>query len=352
MGFLWFAIISVMLTCYVVLDGFDLGAGALHLFLGRTDEERRKIMKSIGPVWDANEVWLLATGGVLYFVFPQLYASSFSGFYLPLMMVLWLLMLRAIGLEFRAHIDEGVWASFFDGIFALGSLLLAIFYGAALGNVVRGLPLGPDHYFFLPLWTNWNVGAHPGVLDWYTVLSGVVALVALCMHGANYIAMKTDGELNQRARKTSLVLTPVLVLLTLLSLYATLSIRPNLLANYNALPIGYIIPVLVFASLVAVIIFQKKKLELAAFISGASYLVFMMVGAVYSLYPVILPSIDPQYSLTIENSITSAYALQIGLRWWLIGIVIAIGYFVFLYRMFRGKVDLSGNGGYGSENVR
>ena len=112
MGFLWFAIISVMLTAYVILDGFDMGAGALHLFLGRTDDERKKIIRSIGPVWDGNEVWLLATGGVLYFVFPQLYASSFSGFYLPLMMVLWLLMLRAIGLEFRTHIKDGIWASF------------------------------------------------------------------------------------------------------------------------------------------------------------------------------------------------------------------------------------------------
>jgi cytochrome d ubiquinol oxidase subunit II len=347
MGFLWFAIISVMLTGYVILDGFDLGAGALHLFLGRTDAERRKIIKSIGPVWDGNEVWLLATGGVLYFVFPQLYASSFSGFYLPLMMVLWLLMLRAIGLEFRTHINDGIWASFFDGIFSIGSLLLAVFYGAALGNVVRGLPLGPDHYFFLPLWTNWGVGVHPGVLDWYTVLSGVVALVALCVHGANYIVCKTDGDLNERARKTSLFLTPVLLLLTLVSLFATLSIHPNLLANYKALPIGFAIPVLVFASLIAVFVFQKGRQEVAAFVSGALYLAFMLVGAVYSLYPVILPSIDPQYSLTIENSITASYALQIGLRWWIIGIVIALGYFVFLYRMFRGKVTLENHGGYG-----
>jgi cytochrome d ubiquinol oxidase subunit II len=346
-GFLWFSIISVMLTIYVILDGFDLGAGALHLFLGRTDAERRKIMKSIGPVWDGNEVWLLATGGVLYFVFPQLYASSFSGFYLPLMMVLWLLMLRAIGLEFRTHIDEGVWANFFDGIFSLGSLLLCIFYGAALGNVVRGLPLGPDHYFFLPLWTNWNVAPLQGVLDWYTVLSGVVALVALCMHGANYLVVKTDGELNQRARTTSLVLTPVLLVLTILSLVATIAIHPNITANYNALPIGYVIPVGVFASLVAVFIFQKGRKEMAAFISGALYLLFMMVGAVYALYPVILPAMDPQYSLTIKNSITSAYALEVGLRWWIVGILIAIAYFVFLYRMFRGKVKLEEGSGYG-----
>lgn len=347
MGFLWFAIISVMLTGYVILDGFDIGAGALHLFLGRTDAERRKILRSIGPVWDGNEVWLLATGGVLYFVFPQLYASSFSGFYLPLMIVLWLLMLRAIGVEFRTHINDGIWASFFDGIFSVGSLLLAVFYGAALGNVVRGLPLGADHYFFLPLWTNWQVGVHPGVLDWYTVLSGVVALVALCVHGANYIVVKTDGDLNERARKISLALTPVLLLLTLVSLLATFSIHPGIVANYNALKIGYAIPVLVFASLIAVFLFQKGRREVAAFVSGALYLAFMLVGAVFSLYPVILPAIDPQYSLTISNSITASYALQVGLRWWIVGMVIALVYFVFLYRMFRGKVVLDGDGSYG-----
>jgi len=347
MGLLWFAIISVMLAVYVVLDGFDLGVGSLHLFLGRNDSERKQLIRSIGPVWDGNEVWLLATGGVLYFVFPQLYASSFSGFYLPLTIVLWLLMLRAIGLEFRTHIHDEVWAQFFDGIFCVGSLLLAVFYGAALGNVVRGLPLGPDHYFFLPLWTDWRVGANPGVLDWYTVLSGVVALVALCVHGANYVVLKTEGELHERARMVSLVLTPVLLLLTLTSLAATLSIRPDLLANYHALPIGYAIPMLVLVSLAGIFFFQRRRQELQAFLSGAAYLILMLVGAVYSLYPVILPAIDPQYNLTIENSITSSYALKVGLRWWIVGIVIAIGYFVFLYRMFRGKVSLEDEGSYG-----
>jgi cytochrome d ubiquinol oxidase subunit II len=346
-GFLWFSIISVMLAIYVILDGFDIGAGALHLFLGRTDAERRKIIKSIGPVWDGNEVWLLATGGVLYFVFPQLYASSFSGFYLPLMMVLWLLMLRAIGLEFRTHINDGIWAAFFDAIFSIGSLLLAIFYGAALGNIVRGLPLGPDHYFFLPLWTNWNVGAHPGVLDWYTVLSGVVVLVALLVHGANYLVCKTDGDLHERARTTSLVLTPVLLVLTLVSLAATLAIHPGIVANYNTLKIGYIVPFLVFVSLIGIFVFQRARKEVLAFVCGGLYLALMLVGAVYALYPVILPAVDPQYNLTIANSITGSYALQVGLRWWIFGIIIALGYFVFLYRMFRGKVTVEDGGGYG-----
>src|SRR3989449_3642941 len=140
-----------MIAAYVVLDGFDLGAGIVHLVAARTDAERRLVLRSIGPFWDGNEVWLLAAGGTLYFAFPQLYASSFSGFYLPLMMVLWLLMLRAIGIEFRTHMENPVWQGFFDVIFSVASVLLAIFFGAALGNVIRGVPLGQDGYFFDPL---------------------------------------------------------------------------------------------------------------------------------------------------------------------------------------------------------
>src|SRR6202046_2051581 len=159
MGTLWFMIVAVMLAAYVVLDGFDLGAGVGYLVSAKTSEDRRMVLRSIGPVWDGNEVWLLAAGGTLYFAFPLLYASSFSGFYLPLMMVLWLLMLRAIGIEFRAHVQEKVWKGFFETIFGGSIILLAIFFGAALGNVVRGVPLNAEGYFFEPLWTNWRVGA-------------------------------------------------------------------------------------------------------------------------------------------------------------------------------------------------
>src|SRR5512143_3245862 len=137
---LWFVIVALMLVAYVVLDGFDIGAGVIHLIAGRTDEERRTILRAIGPVWDGNEVWLLAAGGTLYFAFPLLYASGFSGFYLPLMMVLWLLILRGIGIELRLHIDSPVWRSLFGGAFGISSLLLAVFIGAALGNVMRGVP--------------------------------------------------------------------------------------------------------------------------------------------------------------------------------------------------------------------
>src|SRR5947199_4363263 len=154
MGFFWFWIVAVMIVAYVVFDGFDIGVGILHLLVPRTEQERQISVRSIGPVWDGIEVWLLAGGGTLFFAFPLLYASSFSGFYLPLNMVLWLLILRGIGIEFRMYIDNKVWRDFFDGLFAIGSLLLTIFFGAALGNVIRGVSLVADHYFILPLWTD------------------------------------------------------------------------------------------------------------------------------------------------------------------------------------------------------
>src|SRR5271157_1151512 len=174
MGSIWFCLVAVMLAGYVVLDGFDLGAGILHLWIARTDAERRVVLRSIGPVWDGNEVWLLAAGGTLYFAFPALYAAGFSGFYLPLMMVLCLLILRGISLEFRSHLSGRIWPPFWDAAFSFASILLAIFFGAALGNVVRGVPFDASGGFFEPLWTNFRPFGQTGILDWYTVLVGVV----------------------------------------------------------------------------------------------------------------------------------------------------------------------------------
>ena len=341
---LWFIVVAVMLAAYVVLDGFDLGAGVIYLYAAQNSNERCVILRAIGPVWDGNEVWLLA-GGTLYFAFPQLYASSFSGFYLPLMMVLWLLMLRAIGIEFRSHIENPVWQGFFDVVFFASSALLAIFFGAALGNVVRGVPLGPDGYFFEALWTNWRVGPNPGILDWYTVMTGVIALVTLTAHGALYVVTKTEGDVNARARKVALLMWPIQVLLTLVSLIATYLIKPEILQNYHAHPIGFLVPILVVASLVIMIRGIVSHKEKPAFLASGLYIASMLVGAAFALYPVVLPaSTDPGYSLTIYNSAAGRHGLMVGLAWWCIGIVLALGYFVLIFRMFRGKVRLEGGG--------
>lgn len=342
---LWFMIVAVMVAAYVVLDGFDLGAGVIYLVAAKTAEERQTIMRAIGPVWDGNEVWLLAAGGTLYFAFPLLYASSFSGFYLPLMMVLWLLMLRGIGIELRMHSDNPVWRGFFDVIFCMSSVLLCIFFGAALGNVVRGVPLGPDQYFFEPLWTNFRVGTNNGILDWYTVLTGVIALVTLTAHGSLYVAVKTEGALNERARTTALWLWPAQVLLTVVGLVATVSINHGVLDNYKQHMVGFAIPVLVYASLAVMMHGILKRKEKMAFVASSLYIVGMLVGAAFALYPVVLPaSTDPARSLTIYNTAAGHHGLTVGLTWWILGMIIAIGYFFFLFRMFKGKVRLEGEG--------
>src|SRR3982075_3952475 len=198
---IWFCLVALMIALYVLLDGFDLGAGAIHLIVAKTDEERRQVLASIGPVWDGNEVWLVAAGGTLYFAFPALYASAFSGFYLPLMIVLWLLILRGTSIEFRNHIKSRVWDALWDFVFSASSLLLAVFFGAALANVVRGVPLDATGYFFEPLWTDFRLGEQTGILDWYTILVAVLGLLALVMHGALWVQMKTTDAVNQRSAK-------------------------------------------------------------------------------------------------------------------------------------------------------
>lgn len=341
MLFIWFWLVAIMITAYVVLDGFDLGAGVLHLLIAKTDQERRAILRTIGPVWDGNEVWLLAGGGTLFFAFPLLYASGFSGFYLPLTIVLWLLVLRGIGVELRMHLDTTVWRGFFDGCFAFSSLLLTIFFGAALGNVVRGVPLNKEGYFFLPLWTNWRTGPEPGILDWYTVIAGVIALLALTIHGAHYVAIKTSGDLNLRARRMAAMLWPALAMVTLVSLWATISIRPEVLANYRHHPVLYIIPLAVALSLVAMMLHGRRKNDRASFLSSSAYLIFMLVGAAAAVYPNLLMSTtDPALNITVYNAAAGSYALSFGLIWWGFGMALALGYTVFIYRMFRGKVAM------------
>src|SRR6266700_1314483 len=247
---LWFILVAFMLSMYVLLDGFHLGAGVLHLFVARTNQERRMILNAIGPVWDGNEVWLIAAGGTLFFSFPVLYAASFSGFYLPLIIVLWLLMLRGISIELRSHIQNPVWVSFWDGVFFLGSALLAIFYGAALGNVIRGVPLGSNAVFFEALWTDFNpYSANPGILDWYTILIGLLALAALTAHGASYIAMKTEGELNARSRRIARLAWLVTIVLSVLATIATFSVQPAIIASFGSRPWEIIFPLIALVGL-------------------------------------------------------------------------------------------------------
>jgi cytochrome d ubiquinol oxidase subunit II len=345
MGFIWFWLVAVMIVGYVVLDGFDLGVGVLHIFLPRSEADRKTLLASIGPVWDGNEVWLLAGGGTLYFAFPLLYASAFSGFYLPLMIVLWLLILRGISLELRNHLETGVWQTLLDGLFGFASALLTIFYGAALANVIRGVPLGADGYFFLPLWTDWKPGVAPGILDWYTVIGGLVALVALTLHGALWLSLKAAGDLEQRARHLVRPLWMILLGLTAVSLFATIAVRPSTLDNYFHYPITFIVPVGVVGSLIALLLWNEKGNALKAFLASCFYLFFMLAGACWGLYPTLLPATTgADRNITLDRALSGPHTLSVGLVWWTFGMTLAIAYVVFVYSRFKGKAETPASG--------
>lgn len=337
---IWFCLIAVMIALYVLLDGFDLGAGAIHLYVARTDEERRQVLASIGPVWDGNEVWLLAAGGTLYFAFPVLYASAFSGFYLPLMMVLWLLILRGTSIEFRNHIRSAVWDPFWDFLFCASSLLLAVFFGAALGNVARGVPLDETGYFFEPLWTNFGLGPQTGILDWFTVTVGLCALAALMMHGALWVSLKTTGPVSDRSTRLAKYMWVAVILLTLIVSGLTFDVQLQVLQNFSRWPWGYVFPLVAIAGAVGVMFFLRRRDTMKAFLSSCAYLTGMLTSVVFGVYPMVLPARDPRFSLTISNAKAGDYGLKVGLVWWVIGMILAFAYFRFLYRAFAGKVSV------------
>jgi len=343
---LWFCLVAVMIAGYVVLDGFDLGAGIVHFCVARTEPERRMVLRSIGPVWDGNEVWLLAAGGTLYFAFPGLYASSFSGFYLPLMMVLWLLILRGVSIEFRNHIDSPVWKPIWDAGFMLSGALLAIFYGAALGNVIRGVPLDASGMFFLPLWTDFGVSGPLGILDWYTVSVGVLAFLALVQHGALWVALKTSGDVSRRASNVAAAAWFAVVVMTVLVTILTMRVQPQVEANLSAHPWGYVFPLVAVGGLLAVPGRGHGRRPRMGFLGSCAYLIGMLTSAAFGVFPYVLPARpETGLGLTIYNSAAGSYGLWVGLIWYIPGMVLALGYFVFVYRHFAGKVRME-EGGY------
>jgi len=338
---LWFCLVAIMIAGYVILDGFDLGAGAVHFFAAKTSEERRAVLGTIGPVWDGNEVWLLAAGGTLYFAFPALYATAFSGFYLPLMIVLWLLILRGLSIEFRNHIDSPAWTPLWDALFAGSSILLAVVLGAALGNVVRGVPLDPEGRFFEPLWTNFLPGPRSGILDWYTVLVGLTSLAALAMHGALWVALKTPEPIAGRAREiASRVWWGVLALTGVITLF-TMRLQPQVPANLARWPWGTIFPLLALAGLIGVPWFLARRADGRAFFASTAYLAGMLTSAAFGLYPYVLPaSTGIERGLTVHTAAAGESGLRIGVVWWTIGMALAVAYHVFVYRHFAGRVAI------------
>ena len=346
---LWFALAAVMVAIYVVLDGFDFGAGALHLAVAKSDRERRQLLAAIGPFWDGNEVWLLAAGGVLFLAFPKVLAAGLSGFYLAIFMLLWVLILRGAAIELRSHVEDRMWRSFWDAAFCLASALAPVLLGAALGNVLRGVPLGADGWFALPLFASFSpypgAGGELGILDWYTLLCGVTALVAILHHGALFLAWKTDGEVRGRSVRTAAILFAPLIVLWLLATFATARLAPEIFRALGARPLAWLATLLFLAGLSASFVGRQRGRDLVAFLGSSAFLLGVLAATAASVYPVWLRSSgEAPLSLTALNSASGEYSLRVGLYWWPVGFVLAIVYFTILFRIHRGRAQAAEEG--------
>jgi cytochrome d ubiquinol oxidase subunit II len=340
MAILWFCLTAIVIAGYVLLDGFDLGAGIVQLFVARSERETGQVIGSIGPVWDGNEVWLLAAGGTIFFAFPLLYASAFSGFYLSLMIVLWLLILRGIAIEFRSHIDSDLWRSFWGTVFGYSSAGLALLFGVALGNVVRGVPLDRTGYFFLPLWTNLSPTGQVGIIDWYTLLVGVASFLALAVHGSLWVALKTEGRLQEQARAFGTKCWAAAVVVMMVMSIASFAIQPNLMKQFQRYPWGAIFPALAVAGLVAARALTARRRDIPAFLASCLWLVGLLTSAAFGVFPNVLSSnTDPASSLTVYNASAAQHGLIVGLWWFIPGMVLALTYNILVYRHFAGKVE-------------
>lgn len=347
----WYIVIAIILTVFFILEGYDFGAGIIHLFFAKNEKDKEVIAKSAGLFWDSNEVWLVAAGGLLFMAFPTFYASVFSGFYLPLIIVLWLIVFRAIGLEFRGQFDFEMWKAIWDKSFGVSSLLLALFFGIALGNVVRGVNLGgasdgisihEGHYFFLPLWDSSfsPLSETPGVIDWFTLIIGLITVVALSIHGANWVILKTNASINTKLKSVIFYLTIALSLLTVLSLLVWLSINPNATNNFYEKPYLGIFPMIYFTGMIGLLFIKKLKKDIHAFILSTLVIVGGITATLASIFPVILPSTNGiNESLTIYNTSTSDYGLSVAVNWVIIGIVLILIYFIIQKRLLGGKID-------------
>ena len=335
----WYVVVTMMLAVYIVLDGYDFGLGIIYPLVAKTEPERLAALGSIGPVWNGNEVWLIAGGGLLFFAFPKAFAAGFSGFYLALTFVLWFLIIRGLALELRSHIDHPLWRRFWDAAFSAASLLLAVTFGAALGNLIRGVPLNAEGYFFVALWTDFMTGPEPGILDWFTLLTGLTSAVILAYHGTNYLTMKSEGTLKRQAETLGAPIGWAAAGGTLLTVIAIPMVQPSLPLNFAHHPMEYVVPLTGMLALGCSLFFRHRQQDTAAFLASSLFILMMLGTVALGMYPDILVStIDPSFSLTVFNATPGTYGLEIGLWWFLVGFGLVIVYQIYAHRAFWGKV--------------
>lgn len=337
LNILWFILVGVLFAGYAILDGFDLGTGALLLFF-KKDEERRVLLNAVGPVWDGNEVWLIVGGGALFAAFPYVYATVFSGFYLAFMLLLLALILRAVSIEFRSKQPMPRWRSTWDVLFAVGSVLSAFLIGVAMGNVVQGIPLNANGDF---------TGTFLSLLNPYALLLGVTTVALFTMHGAIYLTLKTEGTVHDELQRLVRPCIVIFIILITLHSLATVFYIPHVVAAFKKHP-DFFIAVVLFAILfiAAVPYLQKRHKEGWAFICSCSTMACFMGLFGLTMYyssdtPLMLFAYPENHSLTIYNAASTRMTLEIMTIMAMIGVPLVLAYSVVIYWIFRGKVKLN-----------
>ncbi len=328
---LWFLVVGALFSGYAILDGFDLGAGAWHLFF-KKEESRRIALNAVGPVWDGNEVWLVIGGGALFAGFPVLYASMFSAMYIPFMLFLAFLIFRAVSIEFRSKEPMKWWRKMWDVSYSVSSIAMALLLGVVVGNILWGVELGPNHEF-MGHWTDF--------LNPYALLVGVTTVALFMMHGAIYLAMKTEGRLFEKV--TGLLRKSIIFFIVTYSIVTlfTLIYLPHLTDNLHENIALFIVPLLAFLSIANVPRLVSKGKYEYAFIFSALTMSFLLMLVAFELYPVmVMSTVDPTYSITVYNAASSENSLRIMLNITAIGAPLVMIYTVFVYRTFWGKVKM------------
>jgi cytochrome d ubiquinol oxidase subunit II len=329
---IWFWLVGILIIGYAILDGFDFGVGILSLF-AHDEKERRLHMNAIGPVWDGNEVWLLTGGGALFAAFPVVYAEVFSGFYLALILLLAALIFRAVSFEFRSKVDSPLWRRTWDLAFGIGSLLPALLFGVAIGNILHGVPIdvsGMDGGSFLEMLNPFSLGV------------GILSLVLFVMHGAIYLAGKSEGDLQARCRKWASRAWMLFVIVYIVMTIWTWIGSPFLFENSLQNPVFYIFLTIIIAAVVYIPVVLKSGKMGRAFLVSSLLIAAMLGETALSLFPRLVPSsIDLSNSLTIYNASSTPLTLETMLIIALIGVPLVIGYSIFIHYVFRGKVEIT-----------
>ena len=327
---IWFVLWGVLWSVYFMLDGFVLGTGMLHYFLGKNDGEKRVLINTIGPVWDGNEVWLLTAGGATFAAFPTTYALMFSYLYTALLLLLFALIIRGVSYEFRGKVDNARWRQGWDVAIVLGNFLPALLFGVAFGNIFAGFPMDGAGYH----------GSLLSLLNPYGLLTGILFVMLFAVHGSLYAAVKTRGELSARAAAMANRLWPVL-LATAVAFLAFTKFATRLYDNYFNNPLLLLVPVLAVAALLGIKVFAGRGELLRAFAASCLTIVLVVGTGLVGLFPNLIPSsLDPAYSLTIYNSSSSPYTLKIMTVVALIFVPIVIAYKIWVYRVFRAPVTV------------